>query len=55
MKQILRYLVTLARELADENAYERHLKVTGRSHSPAEWRSFIDGKHARKFRNAKCC
>ncbi len=33
MKRLLRYLLALAREIGDENAYERHLRVTGRCHS----------------------
>jgi hypothetical protein len=54
-RQLLRYLLALARELSDENAYTRHLQVTGRPHSPAEWRLFIDQRHRQKYLNAKCC
>jgi hypothetical protein len=49
------YVVALARELSDENAYARHLSTTGHKHSAAEWKAFSDKKHARKYANAKCC
>ncbi len=55
MKKIFRYLIALARELSDESAYARHLEITKHQHSAAEWRAFIDGKHKRKYQNAKCC
>lgn len=45
----------LARELSDENAYQRHLQLTGHRHSAAEWRAFSDRRHRRKYQNAKCC
>jgi hypothetical protein len=55
MKRFLIYLLTLARELSDENAYARYLKATGRTHSNSEWRSFIDCRLRRKYQNTKCC
>jgi hypothetical protein len=55
LERILRYIVELARELSDENAYARHLHLTKRVHSVTEWREFIDSKHRRKYENAKCC
>ena len=54
-RTLLRYCVSLARELSDEGAYARYLASTGRAHSQAEWRSFIDRRHRRKYQNAKCC
>jgi hypothetical protein len=53
--RILRYFVDLARELSDESGYARHLKRTGRAHSTAEWKLFIDRRLRRKYQNAKCC
>ncbi len=50
-----KFFLTLARELSDENAYGRHLQVTGRPHSAAEWKIFSDRHHRRKYQNAKCC
>jgi hypothetical protein len=55
MKKLLRLLKELARELSDESAYARHLQQVQRPHSPAEWRTFIDARHRRKYSNAKCC
>jgi hypothetical protein len=40
MKRVFKLLLGLLRELADENAYERHLAAHGRKHSAAEWRKF---------------
>jgi hypothetical protein len=53
--QLWQYLKALANELSDQTAYRRHLEHTGRSHSACEWRRFSDGRHQRKYRNAKCC
>mgnify|MGYP001277200766 CR=1 FL=1 len=48
-------IVALAREIADESAYARHLQRTGRPHSRTEWRLFSDRRHKNKYQNAKCC
>ena len=45
----------ILRELADENAYARHLAAHGVPHSPAEWRRFSEHRLAAKFARAKCC
>jgi hypothetical protein len=45
----------LLRELADENAYRRHLAAHGRVHSPGEWRRFSDAHLRAKYMRAKCC
>ncbi len=45
----------LLRELADENAYQRHLATQGRGHSPEEWRKFSDERLRAKYLRAKCC
>lgn len=55
LRKLLEVARHLARELSDENAYERHLRLTGHAHSAAEWRAFSDRRHRRKYRNAKCC
>lgn len=55
MRRFLAFLLNLARELSDENAYARHLRATQREHSDAEWRAFIDCRLRRKYQNAKCC
>jgi hypothetical protein len=51
----LRGLLTLLREIADENAYQRHLSAHGRVHSAEEWRRFSDARLAQKFAQGKCC
>jgi hypothetical protein len=50
-----RLLLALLRELADESAYERHLKTHRRAHSAAEWRLFSDQRLKAKYSRAKCC
>jgi hypothetical protein len=55
LKEIGRLLAALARELADENAYARHLQAHGRTHSRAEWQRFCDERLRAKYVRAKCC
>lgn len=55
MKALWRGVLQLLRELADENAYERHLQRHGRAHSPEEWRRFLDQRLSQKYARAKCC
>ena len=55
MRRLGRLILAILREIADENAYERHLRAHGRAHSAAEWRHFSDERMARKYARAKCC
>jgi hypothetical protein len=55
MRALFRILIGLARELADENAYARHLASHGRAHSGAEWRRFSEERLRAKYMRAKCC
>jgi hypothetical protein len=55
MRRFARLVWALLRELADENAYDRHLAVHGRPHSPAEWRRFSEERLRAKYARAKCC
>jgi len=55
VRLLLQVIVSLARELSDENAYARYLHSNGRAHSQEEWRRFIDCRHRRKYQNPKCC
>ena len=55
MKRFARLVVGLLRELADENAYARHLSEHGRAHSGAEWRRFSEERLKSKYARAKCC
>jgi hypothetical protein len=45
----------LVRELSDEAAYERRLRVEGRTHSGEEWRRFLDERLRAKYSRPKCC
>ena len=53
--RLLRLIRSLLRELADENAYQRHLAAHGRRHSAREWRRFCDERLRAKYARAKCC
>jgi hypothetical protein len=55
MKRVFQLLLGLLRELADENAYERHLATHGWVHSAEEWRKFSDARLRAKYMRAKCC
>jgi len=55
MKKVARLVMALLRELADENAYQRHLEAHGTSHSGAEWRRFSEERLTAKYARAKCC
>ena len=55
MRRFARLVWSLLRELADENAYARHLSIEGRSHSAAEWRRFSEQRLKSKYARAKCC
>ncbi len=54
-REIVRTLSGIAHELADESAYQRHLRAHGREHSAAEWRKFLDARLSAKFTRPKCC
>jgi hypothetical protein len=49
------FLLNLARELGDENAYRRHLAAHGRKHSCKEWQEFSQERLRWKFVHPKCC
>jgi len=55
LKKLGALVMALLRELADENAYRRHLAAHGRPHSGAEWRRFSDERLRARFTRAKCC
>ena len=43
------------RELADENAYQRHLSAHAVKPSAEEWRRFSEERLRAKYSRAKCC
>jgi hypothetical protein len=55
MKRFLGTLMAILREIADENAYQRHLKVHGAVHSGEEWRRFCDEHWNATARRPRCC
>ncbi len=55
MRRLFELLMELLRELADENAYQRHLAAHGRTHSGDEWRRFSEQRMREKYARAKCC
>ena len=55
MRAVWTIIVGILRELADENAYSRHLAAHGRTHSPEEWQRFSDERMRAKYSRAKCC
>ena len=55
MSFVLQIIRSILREIADENAYERHLRFHGLTHSAEEWRRFCDARFAQKYARAKCC
>lgn len=49
------FIRDLARELADENAYSRHLAWHHREHSREEWNAFYEARLKHKYRQGRCC
>jgi len=48
-------IILFIKELSDENAYRRHLAVSGRPHSRAEWQRFCGERLRYKYGYPKCC
>ena len=48
-------LLGLLRELADENAYRRHLAAHRCAPSGEEWRRFFEKRLRAKYARPKCC
>jgi hypothetical protein len=55
LRAILAGVMELLREIADQNAYARHLAAHGAAHSGAEWRKFSDERFRQKYQQVKCC
>ena len=55
LRAILAGIMELLRELADQNAYSRHLAAHGVAHSGVEWRKFSDERFRQKYQQVKCC
>jgi len=55
LKRAGRLVLALLKELADESAYERHLRAHCREHSGEEWRRFSEERLRAKYSRARCC
>ena len=55
LRRLGRFALALLRELADESAYQRRLKLHGRKASPEEWRRFSEERYRGRFGRPKCC
>jgi len=55
LRRAVGLLWALLRELSDESAYQRHLRVHGRNHSGAEWRRFSEERLRARYAQGKCC
>jgi uncharacterized short protein YbdD (DUF466 family) len=55
IRRLAALLAALLRELADESAYQRHLRRSGAAASPGEWRRFSDERLKARFTRPKCC
>ncbi|MGC8793099.1 MAG: hypothetical protein ACP5U2_06875 [Bryobacteraceae bacterium] len=55
MRGVVRLALELLRELADENAYRRHLAVHGERPSSEAWRKFCDERLGARFARPRCC
>ncbi len=55
LRALGRFILALLRELADENAYHRHLAAHGCAHSGEEWRKFSEQRLRARYQRAKCC
>jgi hypothetical protein len=50
-----RTLWEILRELGDQAAYERYLRLHGCGHSAEAWRRFTDERMRARFARPKCC
>ncbi len=55
MLRAWRIVVGVVRELSDQTAYERHLRIHQAVHSGEEWRRFSDERLRAKYKRARCC
>ena len=55
MRRLLTILLGILKEIGDENAYARHLRIHGVKHSAEEWRRFTEHHHRAKYQRATCC
>jgi hypothetical protein len=54
-RALMHTVMSILRELSDENAYARFLADGGRPHSAAAWREFSDTRARAKYVRPRCC
>ena len=54
-RRIQRILLGILREIADQNAYARHLAHHGVAHSASEWKRFTEHRFKMKYSQGRCC
>jgi hypothetical protein len=55
LRRVAALVAALLRELADESAYQRHLRRAGAPDSAEEWRRFWEQRLSARFTRPKCC
>lgn len=55
VRRFFAILLGILREIGDENAYSRYLRMHGVAASPEAWRKFSDRRMQGKYAKAKCC
>ncbi len=55
LRQFGRTILAILRELGDENAYSRHLRLHALRNTPEEYRRFQAEHFKAKYQQAKCC
>ena len=55
LRKFGRVLLGILKEIADENAYQRHLAAHGRPHSAEEWRRFPEHRLKARYLRVRCC
>lgn len=55
MTRFYRAILRILRALADESAYRSYLHHHQLSHSPEQWRRFLDQRLKYKYAHGRCC
>jgi hypothetical protein len=55
LRRVGAIILGILREIADQNAYARHLKHCGVQHSPSEWKRFTEHRFKMKYSQGRCC
>ena len=55
LQSIARVALGVLREIGDEHAYARYLRLHGRPHSREMWQQFSDERLRAKYVRPKCC